>query len=133
MAAKKQTLATALLDAVLNNVSYSSPAAVYVALYTTAPTATTQGTEVTTAGGTLYARTAAVFDPAAAGATSNNGAIAFPAAGASWGNVKAAAICSGSVAGVDDQLYFGLLGTAKDVGIGDVLNFADGALTVSET
>jgi hypothetical protein len=133
MAAKKQTLSNLLLDAVLSSVAYVEPAAVYVALYTTAPTATTQGTEVTTAGGTLYARTAAAFDPAAAGATSNNGAITFPAAGAAWGNVKAAAICASNVAGTDDQLYFGNLGTAKDVGIGDVLNFADGALTVSES
>jgi hypothetical protein len=133
MAAKKQTLSTALLDAVLNNVAYVSINPVYVALYTTAPTATTQGTEVATGGGELYARTVAAFDPAGAGATSNNGAITFPAAGAAWGNVKAAAICESNVAGMNDQLYFGLLGTAKDVGIGDVLNFADGALTVSES
>lgn len=132
MAAKTETLSNALLDAVLSNVAYVSPATVYVALYTVAPTATTPGTEVDTAGGTLYDRVAATFDPASGGSTSNSGAITFPVAGAGWGTVVAAAICASAVPGTDDALYFGNLGTQKIVGVGDQLNFAISALSVSE-
>jgi hypothetical protein len=128
MAAKKQPLSNALLDAVLSNVSYTSPATVYTGLYTTTPTATTAGTEV--AGGS-YARVASAFDPAAAGSTANSGAITFPVATAAWGTVNGAAISDALAAG--NQLYFGALGTPKTVGIGDQLNFAIGALTVTES
>lgn len=132
MAAKKETLANLILSAVLRNVAYVSDATVYAALYTTAPTATTQGTEVI--GSDTYVRLPVTFAAPSAGSTNNHSAaVTFPAAGASWGNVKAVAICSSSVIGTNDQLYFGLLGTAKDVGIGDVLNFAIDALTVSES
>ena len=133
MAAKKQTLSNLLLDAVLSNISYTSPASVFAALYTVAPTPTTAGTEVTTGGGSLYARVSATFSAAAAGATSNSGAVTFPIAGSAWGTVVAAAICAAGTAGVDDALYFGNLGTSKVVGIGDQLNFAISALSVIES
>lgn len=127
MAAKKETLSNALLNAVLTNVAYVSPASVFCALFTVAPTATTAGTEV--AGG-AYARQAVTFSAAAAGATSNTGAVTFPIASGSWGTVTAAAICDLVSAG--NQLYFGNLGTPKSVGIGDQLNFAISALSVTE-
>jgi len=127
MAAKKETLSNSLLDAVLSNVSFTSPAAVYTGLYTVAPTATTAGTEVS---GGSYARVASTFSAAAAGSTSNSGAITFPVASAAWGTVVAAAISDALVAGA--QLYFGNLGTSKVVGIGDQLNFAISALSVTE-
>lgn len=128
MAAKKETLSNSLLDAVLSNIAFTSPATVYTGLYTVAPTATTAGTEV--AGG-AYARVASAFSAAAAGATSNSGAITFPIATVAWGTVVAAAISDALVAG--NQLYFGNLGTSKVVGIGDQLNFAISALSVAES
>jgi hypothetical protein len=128
MAAKKETLSNSLLDAVLRNIAFTSPATVYTGLYTAAPTATTAGTEV--AGGS-YARVASTFSAAAAGATSNSGAITFPIATVAWGTVVAAAISDALVAGF--QLYFGNLGTSKVVGIGDQLNFAIAALSVTES
>lgn len=132
MAAKKQTLSTSILDAVLNNVSYANPNN-FCALYTSAPTATVDGTEVSTGGGSLYARVAASFGPAATGSCSNDSAITFAVAGASWGTVTHAAVCAAGTAAVFDILYFGALGTPKVVGLGDQLNFAIGALTVSES
>jgi hypothetical protein len=133
MAAKNQTLATALLDHVLRNTAYVAPATVYAALYTVAPTPTTQGTEVTTAGGTLYNRIAATFGAAAAGSISNSGAVTFPVAGAGWGLVVAASICASGVPGTNDALYFGNLAANKNVGVGDQLSFAIGALVVTES
>lgn len=128
MAAKKETLSNLLLDAVLRNVAYVSAATVYTGLYTVAPTATTAGTEAV---GASYARQASTFSAAAAGATSNSGAVTFPVATESWGTIVAAAISDALAAG--NQLYYGALGTPKLVGIGDQLNFAIAALSVTET
>lgn len=127
MPAKKETLANALLNAVLRGATYQSPTAIYCALFTTAPTATTAGIEV--AGG-AYTRTQVVFRAAAGGATTNVGAVTFPAATAPWGNVMAAVLYDALEGG--NQLYFGNLGNPKTVGIGDQLTFAAAALSVTE-
>jgi hypothetical protein len=132
MAAKKETLSNALLDAVLSNVAFSSPAAVYAALYTVAPTATTAGTEVTTGGGTLYNRVAATFSAAASASTSNSAPITFPVAGASWGTVVSVAVTDNATPGAGNQLYFGALAVSKVVGLGDQVAFASTALAITE-
>jgi len=132
MPAKDEGLSNDLLNAVLRNVAYVQPASVFAALYTVAPTATTQGTEVATGGGELYARQAITFNAAAAGVCTNNGAITFPVAGAAWGTVTSVAVCAAGTAGVDDALYFGNLTASKVVGIGDQVSFADTALSVTE-
>ena len=132
MPAKDEGLSNALLDAVLRNVAYVQPAAVYAALYTVAPTATTQGTEVATGGGELYARTLITFGAAAAGVCANSGAVTFPVAGAAWGTVVAVAVTASATAGTDDALYFGNLTASKVVGIGDQVSFAISALSVTE-
>jgi hypothetical protein len=129
MAAKKQTLSTAILNAVLNNASYVNPNT-FCALYTSAPTATADGTEVSGGG---YQRVAASFGSASAASCSNDAAITFPVASASWGTVTHTAVCAGSTTGSFDILYFGALGTPKTVGNGDQLNFAIGALVVTES
>lgn len=133
MAAKAEALSDALLNHTLRNVADTPPAAVYVALYTVAPTATTAGTEVTTAGGTLYNRVAVTFNAAASASCDNSGAVTFAAAGASWGTVVAAAIVDNATPGAGNVLYFGNLTVSKAVGIGDQLNFAAGALVVTES
>jgi len=136
MAAKKQTLSNALLDAVLSGVAYVSPLTLYLGLYTVAPTDTTPGTEVVAAGPTGYARqdvAAGFVSPPVAGVTSNIAPITFPAALLDWTTVVSAAICVSNVRGTDDQLYFGDLTVHKPVGVGDVISFAAGALVVSES
>lgn len=132
MAAKNQTLANQLLNAVLRNVAYTSPASVFAGLFTTAPTPTTTGTEVVTSGGTLYNRVAVTFGAAAAGVCQNSGAVTFPVAGAPWGTVVAVAICDSGTPGGGNELYFGNLTVSKAVGTGDQVSFAIGALSVTE-
>ncbi len=132
MSAKAQALSNALLNAVLRNVAYTSPATVYAALYTTAPTATTAGTEVVTAGGTLYARQAITFGAAALGAAANSAKIDFPVAGADWGHIVAVAVTDNATRGAGNVLYFANLAVPKDVGVGDQLSFAIGQLQVTE-
>lgn len=127
MPAKKQALSNALLNLVLNGDAYTAPASVWVALFTVAPTATTDGTEVT---GGDYERIEVTFGTSTTATTSNTAAVPFPVATASWGTVTAVAICDADTLG--NQLYYGNLTAPKTVGTDDQLNFAAGALTVTE-
>src|SRR5690348_2471636 len=83
-------LKNALLNATIRNVTYTSPAIVYLALFTTDPGAGNTGTEVT---GGSYARQAVTFSaPVAGPGTSqqcvNSGDVVFPQATASWGTIS---------------------------------------------
>ena len=81
-------LSAALLNAVLRNTPYTSPATVYVALYTSDPTAADTGTEVT---GGAYARQAITFGAptlvSGQQTVSNSAEVVFPVATADWGTV----------------------------------------------
>ena len=127
MAAKKETLANAFLNAALRGATYTGSTTVYCALFTTAPTAVTAGVEVAGGG---YMRMLVTFHVAVAGATANVSAITFPPATAPWGNVMAAVLFDASTGG--NQLYFGNLAVPKTVSIGDQLSFAAEALAVTE-
>lgn len=127
--AKSDYLENAILDHVLRNTALSSPATVYCALFTVAPTDVGGGTEVT---GFAYARQAVTFTAAAGGSTANTGTVAFPtASGGAWGTVVAFGIFDALTVG--NLLYYGDLAVSKVVGNGDTISFAGGALTVSET
>jgi hypothetical protein len=130
MAAKSYYLDDAIINAVLRNTSYTSPATVYVALYTVAPSPSGGGTEVSTGGGSLYARTAVTFGAPTNGVASNSAPVAFPVAGTVWGTIQAVGIFDLAVGG--NLLYFGNLGTSKLVGTGDQVNFIVGAASVTE-
>lgn len=126
MSAATDYLEDNLLNHILRNVTYTSPATVYVALFTTATTEAGGGTEVTGGG---YARQAATFAAPSGGSTSNSAAITFGPATAAWGTVSHAAIFDAAVAG--NMLIHGPLTTPKTVGVGDTTTFAVGALTVT--
>lgn len=79
-------LAQALLNHVFRNSAYTSPATVYVALYTVAPTDAGGGTEVT---GGSYARQSAAFSAPSGNQISNSAQVTFPEATANWGTVVA--------------------------------------------
>lgn len=129
MDAKTDYLENALLDHVLDNNALASPATVYVALFTVAPTDIGGGTEVS---GFAYARQAVAFNAASGGSTANSGTVAFPtASGGPWGTVVAMGIFDALTVG--NLLYYGNLAVSKVVGDGDTISFAGGALTVSES
>lgn len=116
----------------------SSPATVYAALFTVAPTATSFGTEVS---GTSYARVncgetsgGPKFSAPSSGATANNADITFPTAGGSWGTVVAVAIMDhATTQDVANILYWGNLTASKTVDSGDTVKFVTSALQVTET
>jgi hypothetical protein len=84
MAEMSNFLENALINATLRNTSYTSPATVYVALYTTDPTDADTGTEVS---GNGYARQSVTFGAPSNGASVNSGAVEFPQATGSWGTI----------------------------------------------
>ena len=116
-------LENALENAVLRNTSYTSPATVYLALFTVAPGVGGGGTEVS---GGSYARQAVTFSAPASGATSNSGAITFPTATANWGTVVAWGLFDAATSG--NLLLFGTL-----VGTNEVQSLVQGGSGLSGT
>jgi hypothetical protein len=121
-------LANKVLDHVLRATTYTAPAAVYAALFTTAPGVGGTGTEVS---GNSYARVAATFSAAASGATSNSGTVTFPTPTGSWGTVTHFAIYDASTSG--NMLAFGTLTASKSISSGDSVTFEAAALTATLT
>lgn len=119
-------LENALENVTLRNTAYTAPATVYVALYTTNPTAADTGTEVT---GGAYARQPVTFGAPSGGVTSNTANVAFPTATAAWGNVTHVGIRDALTAG--NLLYFAPLTTPRTINIGDQLNLLTGQLSVT--
>lgn len=119
----------------------SGPTSLYLALYTSNPTDSTAGTEVS---GGSYARVAVSSTLAnwagtqaaastsassgTSGTTSNNGTITFPAPTANWGTITGFGILDASTGG--NLLLYGALTTSKTVNNGDSApSFAAAALT----
>ncbi len=112
-----------LLDALLGVASHTTPAQVYMALFTSNPADDGSGTEVSGFG---YAREAINFDIAALGVTQNDAAILFACTGGNWGDVTHAALFDDLTAG--NLLMHGALAATKTVNDGDQLNFAIGTV-----
>lgn len=135
---KSDYLEAKLLDHVLGATAYTPPATVYIALYTAAPTDAGGGTEVSTGGGSLYARVAVTNNttnwPNATGTTptakSNGTTFTFPTAGADWGTVTAFGIFDASSGG--NLLYWATLNSNKLISNGDTASFSNGTITISE-
>ena len=128
MAEMSNYLENALVNATLRNTSYTSPATIYVALYTTDPTDADTGTEVA---GNGYARQSVAFSAPSNGATSNSAAVEFPQATGSWGTVAYIGLRDASSGG--NLLYHTALDASKAIATGDVFRIAIGSLTVTLT
>lgn len=135
MAAKTSSLSNRVLDRVLKNntqFSYSWPATVYLALFTTDPTVAGLITgEVVPTGGD-YARQAVTWGTIATGSVANSAAVTYSVAAGSWGTIGWGGIMDVVTLETGNMLYQGALATSKTVGIGDQVSFAIGAVTVTE-
>ena len=149
MAAMTNSFENRLIDWIFRGGTTPSFAgSLYVALYTTTPTDTGGGTEVSTSG-TNYARAAvprlgdatgwAATDAAGStaatsggtsGTTSNNAAINFNAPGSTgWGQVNGVALLDAASGG--NMLWYGGLTTPKTVNANDAApSFAVGQLQI---
>ncbi len=126
MAEMSNYLENALINATLRNTTYTSPATVYVGLYTSDPGEGTTGTEVS---GTSYARQSVTFGAPSNGVSTNSAAVEFPQAGGSWGTVSHIGILDASTSG--NLLYYTALDASKTIDTGDVFRIAIGSLSVT--
>ena len=126
MAEMSNYLENALINATLRNTSYTSPATVYLALYTSDPTDADAGTEVS---GNAYVRQAITFGAPSDGVSTNSAAIEFPQATGSWGTVSYIGIRDASSAG--NLLFHSPLDASKAIATGDVFRIAIGSLSVT--
>ncbi len=129
---KADYLENELLDHVFGGSDYARPATLYIALYTSAPSDSGGGTEVS---GGSYARAAVTNNttnfPAASGGSKANGtAITFAQATAGWGTVSHVGVFDALTGG--NLLYWGALTTPRTVANGDIFNFAIGDLVITE-
>jgi len=126
MAEMSNYLENALINATLRNTSYTSPATVYVGLYTSDPTDADTGTEVS---GGSYARQAVTFGAPSNGVSTNTAAIEFPQATGTWGTVGWIGIEDASTGG--NLLYHTALDASKTIATGDIFKIAIGSLSVT--
>lgn len=142
MSAMSDYLENKLIDHVLRAQAYTSPATLYFALFTAAPSDSGGGTEVS---GNNYARvgvTASLANFAgtqSAGSTtassgtggqsSNNAAINFPTPSGTWGTVTHWGIFDASTSG--NLLFHDDLTTSKTINSGDPVSFAIAAMTIT--
>jgi hypothetical protein len=128
MAEISNYLENALINATLRNTSYTSPATVYLALYTSDPTDADTGTECSGSG---YARQAITFGSPSNGVTTNSAAIEYAQAGNSWGTITHIGIRDALTTG--NLLYHSPLDASKTIATGDVFRVAAGSLSVTLT
>jgi hypothetical protein len=84
MAMFDQTDATNVLAAILNDVAYTTVAATHIRLGTTAPTATSDMTELTGGSGYTTGGSVITWNAAAAGSTSNSNTLTWTNTGSAW-------------------------------------------------
>lgn len=127
-----------VLEHVFRNVAYTSPTALYVGLFTTTPSDSTAGTEVS---GGSYARQTVAFsftsgDPSS---VTNTAQITFPTSTASWGTVTHAGIYDALTGG--NFLAYAELTLSSDfatsnpktIATGDIFRISAGNLQVRLT
>ena len=156
MSAASNYLELEVLDHVLGEGArnFTSPAALYVALFTgtagTVLTALESGLNTVTGTGnwgyyevtptaTNYARQGVNFAAASGGSAASNSVVTFDVAGANYDSttgslgatVTCLAIVDNASAGAGNVLFFGQLTTAKTVSSGDQFTISSGNLTVS--
>jgi hypothetical protein len=118
-------LETEILDHVFAGAAYTAPATKYLALYTAAPGETGGGTEVS---GTGYVRQSVAFTTSG-NTTSNNAAVEFPTAGASWGTVTHVGVFDASTSG--NLMAYAALTTSKTIDSGDVFRVPNADLDIT--
>lgn len=126
MAEMSNYLENALINATLRNTSYTSPATVYVGLFTTDPTDAGTGTEVS---GGSYARVSVTFGAPSNGVSTNSSAVEFAQATASWGTITHIGILDALTSG--NLLYHTALDVSKTIDNGDIFKIAIGSLSVT--
>lgn len=121
-----------LLDGLCSVTQLTTPATVYLALFTADPTETGDVTSELSGGG--YARTsiASKFSAASGtdGTSSNTAEIAFPTATADWDEVTHVGWMKSDVETTADMMVYAPLDTPITITNGQVFKFSAGTLTM---
>jgi hypothetical protein len=130
MSALSDFLENKVLDQLFGATAYTAPATLHFALFTTAPSDSGGGVEVS---GNAYTRaafsnTTSNWPSATGGSKSNNAQITFPAATGSWGSVVGIGIFDAASGG---NLLFWTTIPSRSVVSGDVPRFAAGGVTIT--
>jgi hypothetical protein len=121
------TFETHVLTYVFTATSVTRPTAWYLALFTSNPADDASGTEVSTSG-TAYARQSAAFT-VSGDTASNNAAIEFPTATASFGTVSHVAVFDAATSG--NLIAYAALTSSKAIDTGDVFRVPSGDLDIT--
>jgi hypothetical protein len=118
-------LETEILDHVFGGNAYTAPGTLYLGLYTSAPSDTGGGTELSGSG---YARQAMAMS--VSGNTASNSAVEeFATATGSWGTVTHVGVFDASTSG--NLLAYGALSASKAIASGDVFRIPAGDLDIT--
>ena len=118
---------TKILDHALGVATFTRPANVFLALFTSDPGEAGTGAEVAGLG---YARQQTQFNPAANGQSTNTSLVTFPAAnGGAWGTLTHFGIFDALSAG--NLLFSGALGATKVIADTDQLLLDAGSIVVT--
>jgi hypothetical protein len=117
-------LANAVINATVRNTTYTSPATVYAALYTTNNSPSAAGTELTGSG---YSRQTITFNAPSAGATASNVSVTFTAS-ANWTPVTSIAIVDASSGG--NVLWYKNI-SSQVINSGQSLTLTSGNITLT--
>jgi hypothetical protein len=142
MAAMSDYLENKLIDQLFRGQTAPPTTDVYIALFTTAPSDSTPGTEPSGGGYTRvqvasslanWAGTQAPGSTTASsgtsGTTSNNGSIVFPTPLATWGTVTHFGIFDAATSG--NMLFHGALTITKTINQDDTVAFPAGSLSLT--
>ncbi len=115
-----------LVDHILRNTSFASPAEIYVALLTADPGE--EGSTTYEVDGAGYVRQLAVFDAPADGLTQNTYDIEFPQAQADWGTITHVLLMDAETGG--NPLFHKAINEAKTITNNDIFKIPIGNLTL---
>ena len=124
-------LETALFNHIFRNSSFTSPASLYVALFTSTATAAEleAGTLTNEVTGGSYARQTVAFGAPTNGAGSNSGTITFPTASAGWGTIRFVAVMDASSTG--NVLWYAQLTSDVTINTSNTFQFNAGSVAPS--
>lgn len=118
-------LETEILDHVFGGNAYTAPSTIYIGLFTTAPSDSGPGTEVS---GGSYVRRAVTFTVSGNLATSS-AAVEWPTATADWGTVTHIGLFDASTEG--NMISHSSLVVSKTISDGDVFRIPAGDLDIT--
>ena len=126
MSAISNYLENALLNATLTNTTYTSPASVYLGLFTSNPTDSNAGIELSAPS---YTRQVVSFGAASSGSSSNVSAISYDQATTDWGTIGWVGLYDAATSG--NLLYYGALDTATTIDTNEIFVIPIGNLTIT--